>query len=159
MAKSTLERELGKKKPFELPEQEACLNVIRTQDYLTREFDRLFGEHGITAQQYNVLRILRGHGGYGLQCLEIAAQMITRAPDITRLVDRLEQADLVERARTSEDRRVVRVLITREGLELLARLDEPVLNLHGRLLGHMTRAELADLNRLLVRARTAGTPG
>ena len=121
---------------------------------MLREFDRLFGQHGITAQQYNALRILRGHGGDGLPCLEISAQMISRAPDITRLVDRLEHAGFVARSRTSKDRRVVRVQITERGLELLMQLDQPVLDLHQRLLGHMTRAELTELNRLLVKART-----
>jgi DNA-binding MarR family transcriptional regulator len=155
MAKSALERELCKRNPFDSLEQEACLNVLRTQDYLQGEFNRLFGEQGISGQQYNVLRILRGHGGNGLPSLEIAAQMIQRQPDITRLVDRLQDAGLVERSRTDEDRRLVLVQITDRGLGLLASLDQPVLELHKQLLGHLARTELAELNRLLVKARNS----
>jgi DNA-binding MarR family transcriptional regulator len=153
MGKSVLQDELRKKRPFECPEQEAALNLMRSQDFLAQQFNRLFAEHGITAPQYNVLRILRGHGGQGLPCLEIAGQMITRMPDITRLVDRLEQAGLVERARTSEDRRVVLVSITAAGQSLLAGLDAPVLELHKRTMGHFTPEELSQLNHLLVKLR------
>ena len=157
MAKSALQHELRKRRPFGSAEEEAGLNLVRTQDYLQGEFARLFGAHGLSPPQYNVLRILRGHGGEGLPCQEIAAQMITRMPDITRLVDRLEQAGLARRARTAADRRKVLVKITAAGLERLARLDKPVLELHRRLLGHLTRDELAELNRLLVKARRAGS--
>jgi DNA-binding MarR family transcriptional regulator len=156
MARSVLQEELRKKKPFDLPEQEAALNLARTHDYLVHESARLLEGHGISGPQYNVLRILRGHGGDGLPCTEIASQMVTRTPDITRLVDRLEAAALVLRQRKDKDRRVVRVQITPAGLDLLARLDQPVLYLHKELLGHLTRAELAELNRLLVKARRPG---
>ncbi|MFO0897553.1 MAG: MarR family transcriptional regulator [Pirellulales bacterium] len=156
MPKSVLQDELRKKHPFECPEQEAALNLLRSQDFLLQQFSKLFAAHGVTGPQYNVLRILRGQGGQGLPCLEIAAQMITRMPDITRLVDRLEQAGLVERSRTSEDRRVVLVSITPAGLTLLAGLDEPVLELHRRSLGHLSAEELAELNRLLVKMRYPG---
>lgn len=126
-------------------------------------FERLFQEHGVSGPQYNVLRILRGHGGDGVPCLEIAKCMIHRMPDITRLGDRLEQAGLVERCRTREDRRVVLLKITAAGLDLLARLDSPVIELHKRQLSHLTPEELAELNRLLVKARrplieSAGIP-
>jgi DNA-binding MarR family transcriptional regulator len=156
MAKSVLQEELRKQNPFDAPEQEAALNLVRTCDHVQQEFGRLFNAHGISGPQYNVLRILRGVGGEGLPSLEIAGRMITRMPDITRLVDRLEQAGLVRRSRTREDRRVVLVKITPAGLDLLSRLDEPVLDLHRRLLGHLSRKELAELNRLLVKARQAG---
>jgi DNA-binding MarR family transcriptional regulator len=155
MGKSVLQQEIKKKQPFDCPEQEAALNLVRTQDHIFVEFTRLFNEHGISPQQYNVLRILRGAGGEGLPCLEIADRMITRMPDITRLVDRLEEAGLVVRSRCRQDRRMVFVKITPPALELLARLDKPVLDLHKRTLGHLTRAELAELNRLLVKARRA----
>ncbi len=155
MEKSVLQQELRKKHPFASLEQEASLNLVRTQDHLHHAFARLLGGHGISGAQYNVLRILRGHGGTGLPCQEIAAQTVTRTPDITRLVDRLEEAGLVERARTAADRRVVLVKITRAGTDLLGRLDQPVLDLHRELLGHLSRAELAELNRLLVKARQA----
>ncbi len=148
-----LQRELGRRLPFDSPEQEAHLNLARTEDCLMQAFERLFQEHGISGPQYNVLRILRGHGSDGVPCLEIAKCMIHRMPDITRLSDRLEQAGLVERCRTREDRRVVLVKITPVGLEVLARLDEPVMDLHRRQLSHLSREELDELNRLLVKAR------
>jgi DNA-binding MarR family transcriptional regulator len=153
MAPRSLQEAIRKRHPFDCPEQEACLNLWRTHDHITSEFCRLLAGHGISGPQYNVLRILRGWGGEGLPCQEIAAQMVTRMPDITRLVDRLEQAGLVERARTDRDRRVVLVRITDAGLEMLGRLDEPTGELHRKVLGHLTRQELADLNRLLVKAR------
>jgi DNA-binding MarR family transcriptional regulator len=148
----TLGDEIKKRNPFECPEQEAALNLARTADRLASDFARLFKEHGISGSQYNALRILRG-AGEALPCLEVAARMITQLPDITRLVDRLEAAGLVRRARTPEDRRVVLIRITDRGLKLLAALDEPVLALHRRQLGHLSREELAELNRLLVKAR------
>jgi DNA-binding MarR family transcriptional regulator len=153
MGKSVLQQELNKKHPFDSPEQEASLNLARTHDHLHAEGARLLQGYGISAPQYNVLRILRGNSGDGVPCQEIGGQMVTRMPDVTRLVDRLEEAGLVERCRSLEDRRVVRVKITRKGLDLLARLDQPVLDLHRRLLGHLTRDELTELNRLLVKAR------
>lgn len=157
MARRTLQDEIKERHPFDSPEQEAALNLARTVDRHSAEFARLFKGHGITDPQYNVLRILRG-GGEALPCSEVAARMITQLPDITRLVDRLEAAGLVERARTPEDRRVVLIRITDAGLRLLATLDEPVLALHRRQLGHLTREELAELNRLLVKARTPDGP-
>jgi DNA-binding MarR family transcriptional regulator len=153
MARLVLQQELNKKHPFDSPEQEAALNLARTHDHVHAEFARLFQEFGISAPQYNALRILRGNNGDGVPCQEIGGQMITRMPDVTRLVDRLEETRLVERCRSQKDRRVVRVKITRKGLDLLARLDQPVLDLHQRLLGHLTPDELAELNRLLVKAR------
>lgn len=153
MAKSVLQEEIGKKEPFESLEQETALNLYRTMDHFQQDSCRLFQEHGLSGPQYNVLRILRGRGGEGRSCCEIAADMITRTPDITRLVDRLEQAGWVERRRDGDDRRIVRVRITAAGLELLGRLDSPVLELHERQLKHFSRSELTELNRLLVKAR------
>lgn len=157
MRTSDLQHELGKRNPFESLEQEATLNLLRTQDYLATEFTRLFEAHGLSGPQYNVLRILRGHGG-GVPSNVIAGQMITRMPDITRLVDRLEKAGYVERGRIPEDRRVVLVKITPAGLELLRRLDQPVLDLHKQLLAHLSAAELEQLNALLVKARKPTPP-
>lgn len=153
MAKSVLQTELQKKQPFDCPEQEATLNLLRTADFLAREAATLFEQHGISTPQYNVLRILRGHRGAGLPCQEIVAQMVTQTPDITRLVDRLEAAGLATRARTAADRRVVLVHITEQGMVLLKRLDIPVLDLHRRQMHHLTPAEIAELNRVLVKVR------
>lgn len=155
MAKSALQRELHKKRPFELPEEEAYLNLARTNSLLQGEFARLFKTYGISSPLYNLLRILRGAGQAGLPCQEIAEHMVTRVPDITRLIDRLEEARLARRERSREDRRVVCITITPAGVKLLERLDDPVRQLHRRLLGHLGKAELKELNALLVKARAA----
>ncbi|HUE73730.1 MAG TPA: MarR family transcriptional regulator [Pirellulaceae bacterium] len=152
MSDSLLARELKKRKPFELLEQEAHLNLIRTTDQLQICFARLFRVHGITIQQYNILRILRGEGR-PLPILDIAARMVTVVPGITGLIDRLEEAGLVERQRCDKDRRVIRVAVTAKGLKSLDNLDKPVLALHRKLLGHLTRNELKELIGLLEKAR------
>src|SRR6478752_1401959 len=139
---TTLQREIKKKRPFELPEQEAVLNVLRTADQLQIRFTRLFRKFGLTPQQYNVLRILRGEGR-PLPILEIAARMITVVPGITGLIDRLETAGLVERKRCEHDRRVIYVAITQQATELLGHIDEPLRELHRQTLGHMTKDELS----------------
>lgn len=153
MTSTPLQKELGKRRPFELPEQEAALNLERTRDCFSREFAELFKRHGLSSPQYNVLRILRGHGGEGTPCQRIGSEMVTYDPDVTRLVDRLAAAGMVKRRRAGSDRRVVYVQITKMGLDALQALDEPVLELHRRQLGHLTRSELGELNRLLVKAR------
>jgi MarR family transcriptional regulator, 2-MHQ and catechol-resistance regulon repressor len=147
-----LQREIKKRRPFESPEQEAMLNLVRTNDRFQFRFARLFREHGLTPSQYNVLRILRGEGK-PLPCLEIADRMIAAVPAITGLIDRLEALNLVSRDRSTEDRRVVFVEITPKALDLLARLDQPVDDLHKKLISHLTRAELRELSRLLEKAR------
>ena len=148
-----LKDEIKKKHPFEHPEEEAYLNLLRTTTVLYAQFEALLKSRGLSEPQYNVLRILRGVGGCGLACTEVGARMISRVPDVTRLVDRLEAAGLVERCRIAEDRRVVQIKITAKGLAVLAELDEPLLTLNRKLLRHMSREELDELNRLLVKAR------
>jgi DNA-binding MarR family transcriptional regulator len=147
-----LQQEIKKKTPFDLPEQETMLNLLRTADQLQIRFARLFRRYGLTPQQYNILRILRGEGN-PLPILEIAARMITVVPGITGLIDRLETAGLVERKRCCEDRRVIYVAITAKAVSLLDQIDEPLLMMHRDLLGHMDGGELAELTRLLERAR------
>jgi DNA-binding MarR family transcriptional regulator len=151
---SKLQAEIKKRRPFELPEQEAFLNLLRTHSLLTADFDRLFKQYGLSAPKYNVLRILRGAGGDGLPSLEIAERMITRVPDVTRIVDRLLASGHVKRRRTRDDLRVVRVSITPKGLDVLAKLDQPITQLHRKQMKHLSRAELAKLSRLLEKART-----
>jgi DNA-binding MarR family transcriptional regulator len=148
-----LKDEIKKKKPFDDPAEEAYLNLLRTAAVLGADFERLFKDAGLSEPQYNVLRILRGAGGEGLPCLEVGARMITRVPDVTRLVDRLEAAGLVERNRTREDRRVVMIKITQKGLDAIAGLDRPLVEVHKRQMGHMTRRDLEELSRLLEKAR------
>src|SRR5882762_9685665 len=149
MTTPKLQHELKKKRPFESPEEEAALNLVRTSDQLQIRFARLLREYGLTSPtQYNILRILRGEGK-PLPILEIASRTITVVPGITGLVDRLEQAGFVERERSEKDRRVTYVAITDKGTKTLTELDKPVLTLHEQLMGHLSQAELKELNRLL----------
>ena len=147
-----LQRELKKRKPFESPEVEAVLNILRTADQFENRFGRLFRQFGLTNSQYNVLRILRGEGE-PMPSLEIADRMVQVVPAITGLIDRLEKQELVQRQRSSEDRRVVFVEITRKGVTLLSKIDGPDVELHRSLLGHLSRKELKELSRLLEKAR------
>ncbi len=153
MAESKLQRELKKKGPFESLEQEAYISLLRTHSLLSVRFDRLFREHNISSPQYNILRILRGQKGDGLPSLEIASQMISCVPDITRLLDRLEKASYVKRERSTADRRVVNVHITAAGKKLLAKLDEPIREAENASLGHMTKKQLAEMIQILATAR------
>ena len=154
MNSGQLQQELKKKQPFESPEQEAILNILRTNDRFQNSFGRLFREYGLTASQYNVLRILRGEGK-PMPCLEVADRMIQVVPAITGLIDRLEKQELVSRKRCTEDRRVVYIEITKKALGLLKKMDEPLTELHRRLVGHLSRSELKELSRLLEKARTS----
>ena len=152
MSGGRLQKELKKRRPFDSPEQEATLSIARTADRFGICFARLFREFGLTPSQYNVLRILRGEGK-PLPVLEIADRMIAAVPGITGLIDRLEAMGLTARDRSTEDRRVIFVVITPKGLALLGKLDGPVAALHKRLIGHLSPAELRELIRLLEKAR------
>ena len=152
MATNKLQNELKKKRPFESLEQEAALNLLRTNDQLQNRFLRLFREYGVTPSQYNILRILRGEGKR-MPSLEIGDRMIQVVPAMTGLIDRLEKQNLVRRDRCLEDRRVIFIVLTEQGEQLLAKLDKPVAELHQSLLGHLTKGELAELSRLLEKAR------
>jgi DNA-binding MarR family transcriptional regulator len=139
---------------FDTPEQEAFLSLWRTYDRLKLLEDDLFGRYELTAQQYNALRLLRAAHPRPLATLELAAQLVSRAPDITRLVDRLHERGLVERGRSAADRRAVHVGITEAGRALLARLAPEVRECHGRQLGHLDPEEIQTLSELLRKART-----
>ncbi|MBX7104561.1 MAG: MarR family transcriptional regulator [Gemmataceae bacterium] len=147
-----LQNELKKRKPFVHIEQEVVLNLFRTGDRLGIRLERLLREHGLTGAQYNVLRILRGEG-QPLPMQEIASRTIQVVPGMTGLVDRLEKAGLVCRARSESDRRVIYVRITAAGLTLIAQLDEPLPAMERKLLGGLTRDEKAELIRLLEKVR------
>lgn len=156
MKQSGLQHEIRKIRPFDMPEQEAYLNLARTHAHLSGEFDRLFRQAGLSEATYNALRILRGAAQEGpgrRSCREIGDQMVAQVPDVTRLIDRLAAQGLAERDRSTDDRRVVYVKITQKGMDLLAELDQPVVEMHSRQLQHLTRQDLDDLNRLLVKAR------
>src|SRR6266849_3055151 len=140
-------------------EEQVFVNVMRTADALARGGEALLKPTGLSATQYNVLRILRGAGTQGLACREVGCRMISRDPDITRLLDRMESRGLIARAREEQDRRVVKTRITPEGLRVLAELDAPVQELHRRQLHHLPAKELRQLSRLLERVRAqAETP-
>jgi DNA-binding MarR family transcriptional regulator len=138
---------------FDSPLQEAYLHLWRTYDRLRILEDELFGQHDLTAQQYNALRLLRGEHPESLPTLAIAQRLISRAPDITRLLDKLEQRGFVARERLANNRRVVKVGITPAGLALLGTLDEPVRKCHERQLGHLSETQITELIGLLRIAR------
>ena len=153
MTTPKLQHELKKKRPFESPEEEALLSVVRTSDQLQIRFARLLREYGLTSPtQYNILRILRGEGK-PLPILEIASRTITVVPGITGLIDRLERAGFVNRLRCEKDRRVIYVALTDQGMTTLAALDEPLVALHHKLVGHLSQGELKELIRLLEKVR------
>ena len=135
------------------PEETAFLDLIRTTDILSRGLVKVLKTEDLSPTQYNVLRILRG-ALEGLPCGEIADRMITRDPDITRLLDRLEKRALISRCRETKDRRMVMTRITPEGLKVLVRLDEPVETAHRKQLGHLGQGRLRVLRDLLQSART-----
>src|SRR5438270_5981364 len=158
MTTPKLQHELKKRRPFESPEQEAALSIVRTSDQLQIRGARLLREHALTPSQYNILRILRGEGK-PLPILEIASRTITVVPGITGLIDRLERAGFVNRLRCQKDRRVIYVALTDHAITTLAALDEPLVALHDKLVGHLSQDELKELIRLLekVREPLAGT--
>lgn len=134
------------------PEEALFLELIRTTDMLSRGLVRVLKTEDLSSTQYNVLRILRG-SPEGLPCGEIASRMITRDPDITRLLDRLEKRGLISRCRETEDRRMVMVRITAAGMKVLARLDEPIQERHRKQLSHLGRERRRALAELLHAAR------
>jgi DNA-binding MarR family transcriptional regulator len=139
-------------KPAPCPEEALFVELQRTADLLARGPAQLLREHDLSPNQYNALRILRGAPD-GLLCGEISARMISRDPDITRLLDRLEKRGLIGRCRQDPDRRRVLVHIAPEGLNLLASLDRPICDLHRRQIGHLGSRELRALTRLLLTCR------
>ena len=141
------------KRRFDSREQEAYLNLWRTYDRLRMIEDELFEQHGLTAQQYNALRLLRAVHPETLPTLALAGRLVSHAPDITRLLDKLEERGLIARERLAANRRVVQVGITPGGLALLSELDEPVRRCHERQLGHLSAEQLETLTQLLRSAR------
>lgn len=148
-----MQTEIRQKKPFRLRKEEAFVNLLRTADVLLHGVAETLKPFGLSPTQYNVLRILRGAEPKGLACREISQRMITRDPDVTRLLDRLEDRGLAERTKSLEDRRVIRTRITDAGLQILETLDAPIGDLHTRQLGHLNSAKLRALIELLEQAR------
>ena len=142
----------SEKRTIGSPEESAFLELLRTSDLLSRRVALVLKGADLSPTQYNVLRILRG-APEGLACGEIAGRMITRDPDVTRLLDRLEKRGLIARFRESKDRRMVVTRITGEGLRTLAELDQPIQDVHRDQLGHLGRNRLGALSDLLQLAR------
>ncbi len=157
MAKTSLQTELGKKRPFESPEKEAMLNIVRTGDQFQNRIGKLFRTFGLTGSQHNVLRILRGEGR-PMPCMEIKKRMIQVVPAMTGLLDRLEKDDLVTRTRCEQDGRVVYVDLTPKARTILAKIDAPLMALYQECLGHLSRPELEQLSTLLEKARLSLRP-
>jgi DNA-binding MarR family transcriptional regulator len=155
-----LQRDLKQHTPFSGPAEEAYLNLVRTADHLTREVAGVLKPHDLSETQYNVLRILRGAGTSGHACSEIGSRLVTRDPDVTRLLDRLEKRGLIGRSREHPDRRVVTTRITPAGLALLDALDGPVRQAVEGLLAHVPASRLRSLSSLLEESRrsAAETP-
>lgn len=149
----SLRDEIKQNRPFRSLEEEVSLNLHRTTNALGQALGAVLKDADLTPAQYNVLRILRGAGKDGHPCGEIASRMITKDPDVTRLVDRLVKRGLVRRNRDEADRRVVLTRITAEGLKLVGGLDGQVDEAHTRLLGHMGTRKLRQLAVLLEAAR------
>ena len=142
---STLREELRQTKPFNSIEQEALLSILRTSAELWDRVELLLRPHGITTTQYNVLRILRGAEPDGLCRNELRDRMLTRMPDVTRLLDRMEEAGLVERTRDTEDRRMVSTRITKRATQLLATLDPLVADYEKRFFSGIDRDRIQTL--------------
>ena len=138
---------------FDSLEQEVFLHLWRTYDRLKLFEEDVFGQVGLSAQQYNTLRLLRSVHPAPMPTLELGSRLISRAPDMTRMLDRLEQRGLLSRERRKENRRVVEVSITPQGLKLLDEIQESVQECHTRQLGHLSKKSLGQLVELLKAAR------
>jgi DNA-binding MarR family transcriptional regulator len=148
-----LRDELRQLKPFQSIAEEAHLNLGRTEALLQEGIERVLRPYGISGTQYNVLRILRGAGTNGLCRNEIRDRLVNRMPDVSRLLDRMEEAGLVVRERDATDRRLVSTTLSARGHELVESLDGPVAEAHQRQLGHLREDELRTLVQLLTRVR------
>lgn len=149
---------IKKRQPFALPEQEAYLNLVLTHEILGEPWLKLFKKSGLSGSTFNILRILRGSLPDPLPVLEIRRRMVNRVPDVTRLLDRLEEQKYARRQRCPSDRRVIYCHITPAGLEAVAGLDTATLELHKKQLGHMSPEDLRMLSKLLEIARQPSDP-
>ena len=152
----TLREELRQRKPFSSPQHEAQLSLVRTAALLNDDVEQALRPHGLTAAQFNVLRILRGAEPDGLCRNELRDRMLTRMPDVTRLLDRMEAAGWVVRSRGSDDRRLVSTHITKAGRALLDEVDPVVEGAHQRRFRHLGREQLRTLIELLAAVRQDG---
>ena len=150
----TLRDDLRQRKPFRSLREETLISIARTEAISREHLERVLAPHGLSMTQYNVLRILRGAGSNGLCRNEIGQRLISRMPDVSRLLDRMETAGFVSRVRSTEDRRLVNTTLTARGRALVDGLDADVAEAQEKQLGHMTEDQLRTLVDLLSRARS-----
>jgi DNA-binding MarR family transcriptional regulator len=151
----SLKDELQMTKGFDSVQQEAILSVLRTESLLSNHINTTLRQNDLSQPLYNILRILKGAGTDGTKVQDIACRMISPVPDTTRLIDRLEQKGLASRTRSKEDRRVVRVVISKKGAKLLQKVDPAMRAINKKLVGHMKDKDLTKLNSLLSQVREA----
>lgn len=152
---SKLQEEIKQGKPFDSPQEELWLNLARTAAMASHVIEQGLRRHGLSPTQYNVLRILRGAGPVGLCQYEIGDRLVAQVPDVPRIVDRMEKAGWVERARGKEDRRIVMASLTPLGMELVDSLDGPVAEMIAAIFAGLEEGQVATLNELLEAARSA----
>jgi DNA-binding MarR family transcriptional regulator len=148
-----IQSELRQNKAFRHSTEEAALNILRTADVMTQKLTDLLKLSGLSPTQYNVLRILRGSAAKGLCCKEIGDRLVTRDPDVTRLIDRLEKRSLLVRTRSKEDRRYVTIHLTPDGMEMVNQLDEPMEKWNRKLMRSINSDDTKILIDLLERVR------
>lgn len=151
----SIKQEIKQRRPFTSPAEETFVALQRTADLLLQGLSDILRPQDLTFSQYNILRILRGAGGAGATVGEVGERMVTRDPDVTRLLDRMERRGLVIRARETSDRRVVRAWLTAEGLEMVSQLDSPVQGFHASCMRMVDAPTLAQLNDTLSQIREA----
>lgn len=149
----TLQEELKMHRPFVDLEEETIVALLATKARVEEILNKIFEQQGLTRPQFNILRILRGAQPERLSCSAINERLVEKNPDITRLLDRLEDAGFVERARGKEDRRQVFATITKQGLSLLKLVDQDILNVEKKIMSCISKQEMKDLNRLLEKIR------
>jgi len=153
---SKLQDEIKQAKPFKSAQEELWLNLARTTAMASHVIEHGLRQHGLSATQYNVLRILRGAGAQGLCQYEIGDRLVAQVPDVPRIVDRMEKAGWVHRQRGMSDRRIVMASLTPAGMELVGSLDQPVLEMIGAIFAGLEDSQVETLNDLLVAARSTG---
>ncbi len=158
MAKAIDKSQAAGPRKFDSAQQEAYLAIWRTYDRLRALEEELFSKWAITAQQYNVLRLLRSAYPGSLPSLSLVNRLISRAPDVTRMLDRLQEGGWIQRTRSESDRRAVLVSITESGLKLLDEIAEPLTDCHQAQLGHLSEREIQSLCKLLKKARAPHEP-
>src|SRR5215207_4812921 len=154
--RNALQAELKQNRPFKSLQEEAMLSITRTAAVLEHGVAQALRPHEITPTQYNVLRILRGAGQDGLCRHEVGERLVRRVPDVTRLLDRMEDGALIARRRGEDDRRYVATYITAKGLSLLATIDNEICAIHQQQIGHVDGRSLKVLIDVLAKVRARG---